>query len=48
MCITDDCNDESTESSGIERRTFLTGATAAVVGVTLVLEGFAQPQQPRL
>ncbi len=47
MCITDHCNneDEGTQSKGIERRTFLTGATAAVVGVTLVSEGFAQPQQ---
>jgi carboxymethylenebutenolidase len=45
MCITDDCNDEGNQSNGIERRTFLTGATAAVVGVTLASEGFAQPQQ---
>ena len=45
MCITDDCNNEGTQSNGIERRTFLTGATAAVVGVTLASERFAQPQQ---
>src|SRR5688572_16190967 len=45
MCLTDDCNNEGTQSNGIERRTFLTGATAAVVGVTLASEGFAQPQQ---
>ena len=48
MCITDDCNNEGTQSNGIERRTFLTGATAAVVGVTLASERFAQsqPQPP--
>ena len=45
MCITDDCNNEGTQSNGIERRTFLTGATAAVVGVTLAPERLAQPQQ---
>lgn len=45
MCITDHCNNEGTQSNGIERRTFLTGATAAVVGVTLASERFAQPQQ---
>ena len=45
MCLTDDCNHEGTQSNGIERRTFLTGATAAVVGVALASEGFAQPQQ---
>src|SRR5687768_9028165 len=45
MCITDDCKNESTQSNGIERRTFLTGATAAIVGVTLASEAFAQPQQ---
>ena len=45
MCITDDCNNEGTQSNGIERRTFLTSATAAVVGVTLASERFAQPQQ---
>src|SRR4030095_16195813 len=47
MCLTDDCNNEGNQSNGIERRTFLTGATAAVVGVTLASERFAQePQQP--
>jgi carboxymethylenebutenolidase len=49
MCTTDDCNNEGTHSNGIsdivERRTFLTTATAAVVGVTLAPERFAQPQQ---
>jgi dienelactone hydrolase len=46
MCITDDCDNEDSRSNGIERRTFLTGATAAVVvGVTLVSERFAQGQQ---
>ena len=48
MCITEDCNNEDTQSNGIERRTFLTSATAAVVGVTLASERFAQtqPQPP--
>lgn len=45
MCTTDDCNNEGIKSNGIERRTFLTSATAAVVGVTLAPERFAQPQQ---
>ena len=47
MCTTEDCNNDDTPSKGIERRTFLTGVTAAVVGVTLASERFAQqPQQP--
>lgn len=45
MCVTEDCYNEGTQKNGIERRTFLTGASAAVVGVTLASEGFAQPQQ---
>ncbi|HKO59758.1 MAG TPA: dienelactone hydrolase family protein [Pyrinomonadaceae bacterium] len=45
MCVTDECNNEAMRSNGIERRVFLTGATAAVVGVTLAPEQFAQPQQ---
>jgi carboxymethylenebutenolidase len=50
MCITDDCYDEGTQNNGnvIERRTFLTSATAAVIGVTLASDRFAQsqPQPP--
>jgi carboxymethylenebutenolidase len=49
MCVTDDCNNQGSPSNGqsdiVERRTFLTAATAAVVGVTLASEQFAQPQQ---
>jgi carboxymethylenebutenolidase len=49
MCTNDDCNNEDTQSNGpsnvVERRTFHTSATAAVVGVTLASERFAQPQQ---
>ncbi|HEY5884919.1 MAG TPA: dienelactone hydrolase family protein [Pyrinomonadaceae bacterium] len=45
MCSTDDCNNKGNHGNGVERRTFLTGATAAVVGVTLASEGFAQTQQ---
>ena len=45
MCTTDGCNNKGNQRNGVERRTFLTGATAAVVGVTLASEGFAQPQQ---
>jgi carboxymethylenebutenolidase len=49
MCVTDDCNNQGTKSNGqsdiVERRTFLTAATAAIVGVTLASEQFAQPQQ---
>ena len=44
MCLADDCNSEGTENIGIERRTFLTAATAAVVGVSFVSERFAQPR----
>ena len=47
MCTTEDCNNDDTPSKGIERRTFLTGVTAAIVGSTLRSELLAQqPQQP--
>src|SRR5262252_1124143 len=47
MCTTEDCNNDDTPSNGIERRTFLTGVTAAAVGVTLASERLAQtPTQP--
>ena len=45
MCTTDDCNNEAEPRDGMERRTFLGSATAAVVGVTLASEGYAKPQQ---
>ena len=45
MCSIDDCNSEGTQSNGIERRAFLKGSTAAVVGITLASESFTQPQQ---
>ena len=45
MCVTDDWNNEGTQSDGMKRRTFFTSATAAVLGVTLASEQFAQPQQ---
>ncbi|HKP38720.1 MAG TPA: dienelactone hydrolase family protein [Pyrinomonadaceae bacterium] len=46
MCIPEDCNNDETPNNGIERRTFLTGVTAAVVGVALASERRAQQQQP--
>ena len=48
MCTSEDCNNDDTLREGIERRTFLTSVTAAVVGVTLASEGRAQqaPQPP--
>jgi carboxymethylenebutenolidase len=47
MCSTEDCNNDDTPSKGIERRTFLTGVTAAIAGVTLASERLAQqPPQP--
>jgi carboxymethylenebutenolidase len=47
MCTTEDCNNDDTPSKGIERRTFLTGVTAAIAGVTLASERLAQqPPQP--
>jgi CubicO group peptidase (beta-lactamase class C family) len=48
VCITEDCDNEGTPNDGIERRTFLTGATAAVVGVTLA-SAFSQtkPKPPK-
>src|SRR5262245_25381586 len=45
MCTTEDCNNDETPSRGIERRTFLTGVTAAVAGVTLASDRLAQPSQ---
>lgn len=49
MCTTDDCNNENTQSNRpsnvVERRAFLTSAAAAVVGVTVASERFAQAQQ---
>lgn len=47
MCTTEDCKNDDAPSKGIERRTFLTGVTAAVVSVTLASDRLAQqPQQP--
>lgn len=47
MCTTEDCNNQDPPSEGVQRRTFLTGVTAAVVGVMLASERRAQPpQQP--
>ena len=48
MCITEDCDNEGTPNDGIERRIFLTGATAAVVGVTFA-SAFSQtePEPPK-
>ncbi len=47
MCTTEDCNNDDMSNKGIERRTFLTGVTAAVVGAALASERLAQqPQQP--
>ena len=47
MCTTENCNNDDKPREGIERRAFLTGVTAAVVGVTLASERRAQqPQQP--
>ena len=45
MC-TDDCINKGNPNQGIERRSFLSGATAAVVGVTLGSELLAQQRQP--
>ena len=46
MCTTDDCGHKGNHNPGIERRSFLSGATAAVVGVTLGSELLAQQRQP--
>ena len=48
MCTAEDCNDDDKPRDGIERRTFLTSVTGAIVGVTLASEGRAQqpPQAP--
>lgn len=45
MC-TDDCDHKNNLNQCIERRSFLSGATAAVVGVTLGSELLAQQPQP--
>ena len=45
MC-TDDCSNKGNPNQGIERRSFLSGATAAVVGVTLGSEVLALQRQP--
>ena len=45
MC-TDDCMNKGNPKQGIERRSFLSGATAAVVGVTFGSELIAQQRQP--
>jgi len=46
MCTGEGCNNQRVESKGIKRRSFLTGAAAAVVGVTLGSEIVAQQQPP--
>ena len=46
MCKIEDCNNDDTPREGIERRTFLTGVTAAIAGVTLASERLAQQPQP--
>jgi carboxymethylenebutenolidase len=46
MCLADDCSNQGKEGNGIERRTFLTAAGAAVVGVTFAPEPFAQAPPP--
>jgi len=45
MCTRDDCDDQGIQT-GIERRTFLTGATAAVIGVALSPDISAQQPPP--
>src|SRR5688572_2666280 len=45
MCIEDNCNDDLPKN-GIERRSFLAGATAAVIGVALSPEISAQQPPP--
>lgn len=48
MCISDDCINVEITSEGIERRAFLTSATAAIVGVALASDAVGQqtPQPP--
>ena len=42
MCIGDGCDDEVVENEGVRRRSFLTGAAAAIVGVALRSEASSQ------
>ena len=42
MCIADRCDGEVNKDEGVERRSFLTGAAAAVVGITLGSEAIGQ------
>ena len=44
MCTSEDCDNKDNQKAGIERRSFLGAATAAVMGVTLRSE--LLPQQP--
>ena len=46
MCTQEDCDNKDNQKQGMERRSFLGVATAAVVGVTLRSELLAQQQQP--
>ncbi len=47
MCTSEDCgNKDNQKQEGMERRSFLGAATAAVVGVTLSSELLAQQPQP--
>ncbi len=48
MCVGDECKDKETKDESITRRSFLAGATAAVVGVGLGVNAAAQqtPQPP--
>lgn len=48
MYVRDECKDREAKGEGIERRAFLTSATAAVIGVALVADAVAQqtPQPP--
>lgn len=46
MCTNEDCGNKDNQKQGMERRSFLGVATAAVVGVTLRSELLAQQQPP--
>ena len=46
MCTNEDCGNKDNQKQGMERRSFLGAATAAVVGVTLRSELLAQQRQP--
>jgi carboxymethylenebutenolidase len=48
MCISDGCNAEINKDEGIERRSFLTGATAALVAIALGPEATGQQQSKAL